>query len=149
MQAFSKSLSATVLAALALAGSALAQTCLDHDFSDDTEFYIQSTADVMAYRNFALDRQGGNTTYWTHDVKQLIDELRAGTSEWREAAGWPSSAITIKLTDGGYQCDSAIEGDDLYTQAASSSGVYVRTLGRSERNQIMNRLNEISRMSIQ
>ncbi len=142
-----KSVSVLIVTVLTLHGAALAQTCLDHDFSDDTEFYIQS--DAPAYRNFAYGGQGASETYWTSDVRQLIGYMRADDSEWTETdEDWPASAITIKLTDGNYLCDAAIADDTLYAMGEDSR-LYLRELSRAERNQIMNRLNEISRMSIQ
>ncbi len=145
--------SATILAVAAPAGSALAQTCLDQNFSDDTEFSIYSN-DQARYPSFLFrdrDSTGDeNAIYWTSDVEQLIDEMRASTSDWRETDdGWSNGAIALEFVDGGSQCNAAIDGLELYAAADAGGGMYVRTLGRSERNGILDRLTEISRLMIQ
>ncbi len=129
---------------------AQAQTCLDHDFSGETEFFISSSGQNAAYRNFLLKDYADKAIYWTRDVGRLIRSLQADTGEWRETDDtWSANAVAIEFTDGGFQCKAAIDDNDLYANAMGSAGTFMRPLQRSERNQIMNQLNDITRMSIQ
>ncbi len=139
--------SATVFALMAMTAPGYAQTCLDHDYSDQTEFLISSSSQNAAYRNFLL---GERAMYWTRDVGRLIRSLQANPDEWRATGNiWSANAVSIEFTDGGFQCSAAIDDEDLYANAADGGGQFVRSLRRSERNQIMSQLNDITRMSIQ
>ncbi|WP_428409246.1 hypothetical protein [Hyphococcus sp.] len=125
-----------------------AQTCLDHDFSDETEFVIQSSSQNAAYRNFLFGSD--RALYWTNDVRKLIQSLQADAGEWRATdAAWSANAVALEFSDGGYQCNAAIDDDDLYADAAAGAGQFVRALARSERSRIMGQLNDINRMAVQ
>ena len=68
---------ATTMALMAMAAPACAQTCLDHDFSGDTEFFISSSGQNAGYRNFILGDYADKAIYWTRDVDRLIRSLQA------------------------------------------------------------------------
>ncbi|MFC2953241.1 hypothetical protein ACFOOP_14995 [Marinicaulis aureus] len=141
---------ATTMALMAMAAPACAQTCLDHDFSGETEFFISSSGQNAGYRNFILGDYADKAIYWTRDVDRLIRSLQADEDEWRSTDDtWSANAVAIEFTDGGYQCRAAIDNENLYANAGNGGGQYVRSLRRSERNQIMSQLNDITRMTVQ